>query len=215
MDTTTVYELIGYVGSALIVLSLMMRSLLRLRVINLIGAAVFTVYGVLIAAPPVWVVNGAIVLIDVYELRRLLRAAPSRVGVVEVGADDRYLQHLLEQLEDDIRRFVPSYDGVREAHRAFIVTRELAPAAIVLARPGHGPGEVLVDLDYALPAYRDLASGRFVYAPDGLLARRFDADHVLVTQGAPEHVRYLRRMGFEPGPGDGPWRKDLGGAPDR
>jgi len=59
-------ELIGYLGSVLVAISLMMRSLLRLRVINLIGALFFTTYGALLGAYPVAVLNGLIVCIDLY-----------------------------------------------------------------------------------------------------------------------------------------------------
>ena len=61
MDTHLLYELIGYLASVLVALSLTMRSILRLRLINLLGAAFFTVYGLLITAYPVAFLNGLIV----------------------------------------------------------------------------------------------------------------------------------------------------------
>jgi hypothetical protein len=45
MSTETIYELIGYAGSILIVISLAMSSIIKLRVINLMGAITFGVYG--------------------------------------------------------------------------------------------------------------------------------------------------------------------------
>jgi hypothetical protein len=65
MDTV-VFEIIGYVSSILIAISLMMSSILRLRIINLIGAVLFTIYGLGIRAYPVAAVNFLIVLIDLY-----------------------------------------------------------------------------------------------------------------------------------------------------
>jgi hypothetical protein len=50
----------------------MMRSIVKLRVINLLGAAIFTIYGLLIGAYPVAVVNFIIVLIDLYHLREII-----------------------------------------------------------------------------------------------------------------------------------------------
>ena len=50
----------------------MMSSILKLRVINLVGAALFTVYGLLIGAYPVAVMNLFIVLIDLYYLRDMV-----------------------------------------------------------------------------------------------------------------------------------------------
>ena len=67
-------ELIGYVASALIAFSMMLSSILRLRVINLAGALAFTVYGILIGAIPVALLNGLIVLVNAHYLLRMLRA---------------------------------------------------------------------------------------------------------------------------------------------
>ena len=72
MEISMIYEIIGYVASVLVAISLMMRSVLKLRVINLIGAAVFTLYGLLIGAYPVAVVNFVIALIDLYYLREFV-----------------------------------------------------------------------------------------------------------------------------------------------
>lgn len=196
MDTAFVYELIGYVASALIVLSLMMQSLLRLRVINLVGAAIFTVYGLLIDAPPVWLVNGAIVVIDIWYLRRMLTDQPDEPEVLEVAPDSRYLRRFVEARGDDIRRFVPTFDGVRDDHHAFFVLRDLVPAALVLARRD-GDGDVAIDLDYALPAYRDFTSGRYVYGRSSIW-ESLDAERLVAPRGHPEHDRYLTKMGFQP-----------------
>ena len=53
MSTHVLLEGFGYLASVLVVISLMMRSIVRLRWINLVGAACFTAYGILISAYPV------------------------------------------------------------------------------------------------------------------------------------------------------------------
>lgn len=74
MDSSMIYEIIGYTASALVAISLMMSSIVKLRVINLIGAALFTLYGLLIGAYPVAVLNFTIVLIDLYYLREIIKS---------------------------------------------------------------------------------------------------------------------------------------------
>ena len=74
MDSSMIYEIIGYSASALVAISLMMSSIVKLRVINLIGAALFTLYGLLIGAYPVAVLNFTIVLIDLYYLRETIKS---------------------------------------------------------------------------------------------------------------------------------------------
>ena len=72
MDLSMAYEIIGYVASVLVAISLMMSSILKLRIINLFGAVLFTIYGLLIGAYPVAVMNFFIVLIDLYYLREMI-----------------------------------------------------------------------------------------------------------------------------------------------
>jgi hypothetical protein len=42
MSLPNVYEVIGYVASALVAISLMMTSILKLRLINLIGSVLYS-----------------------------------------------------------------------------------------------------------------------------------------------------------------------------
>ncbi|MDX1658995.1 MAG: hypothetical protein R3343_09265 [Nitriliruptorales bacterium] len=209
MDTATVYELIGYVGSGLVVVSLMMRSILRLRIVNLIGALVFTVYGVLIDAPPVWVVNGAIVLIDLYHLAGIARQGEDYFEVLEVETSSSYLRRFLEFHADGIGDFLPSFDGLRPDHTALFVLRDVVPAGLVLARP-RDDDTVIVDLDYVIPGYRDRKVGTWVYRrADVFGAAGFQ--RVLAAPGSASHRRYLERMGFEPTDGRR-WELEVGTA---
>ena len=74
MEISMTYEIIGYFASVLVAASLMMRSVLKLRVINLLGAAVFTLYGLMIGAYPVAAMNLFIVFIDLYYLRETIKS---------------------------------------------------------------------------------------------------------------------------------------------
>ena len=73
METINFYELLGYSASLLIALSLSMRSLLTLRVINLTGALLFTIYGLVIGALPVAALNFYIVMVNIYYLHQMFR----------------------------------------------------------------------------------------------------------------------------------------------
>ena len=57
MESNWILEFIGYAASVLIAVSLTMRSVLRLRIINLFGSSCFVAYGILIQAYPVDVMN--------------------------------------------------------------------------------------------------------------------------------------------------------------
>ena len=71
MFSTQLVEWIGYLASILIVISLMMTNILRLRIINTIGCVTFVVYGLLVGAYPVALSNFEIILINMYNLYKL------------------------------------------------------------------------------------------------------------------------------------------------
>ena len=57
------FHLIGYLGSGLVAIGLMMSSIIKLRLFSLGGAICFVIYGVLIRAYPVAMLNTFIILI--------------------------------------------------------------------------------------------------------------------------------------------------------
>lgn len=61
-------EIIGYVASFFVALSLSMKSITKLRVLNMIGAFLFGTYGLIIGAYPVALVNYYIGCINIYHL---------------------------------------------------------------------------------------------------------------------------------------------------
>jgi hypothetical protein len=199
--TRILLEVIGWLGSALVIISLAQARVLRFRVLNLAGALLAVVYNVALAIWPFAAMNAIIAVIDVYWLRRLVgeRHDPSAYSVVEVGAHDAYLEHVLEVHLDDIRSFQPSYAVPSDADGggrrwAFLVQREAETVGAVVVRDA-GDGSAVVELDYVTPRFRDFTPGEFVYEHSGVFAahglRQLVADPELATQTA-----YLQRVGF-------------------
>ena len=73
MDSKVIIELIGYAGSALVLVSMLMTSVIRLRIINLIGSVIFAIYALLIRSYPTAIMNFCLAAINIYHLRRLLK----------------------------------------------------------------------------------------------------------------------------------------------
>ncbi|QDR82467.1 YgjV family protein [Sporomusa termitida] len=68
METINLVEWLGYLASALVAVSFVMKSINKLRFINLVGAVLFVVYGIAIQAMPVVLANLFIVCVNVYYL---------------------------------------------------------------------------------------------------------------------------------------------------
>lgn len=62
------FEIIGTIASIIVLLSFLMKGERRIRLINILGALVFVIYGVLIGAFSVWFLNSILVVIHIYKL---------------------------------------------------------------------------------------------------------------------------------------------------
>ena len=109
MDTAL--EVVGWVGSFLIVLSVMQSRMVRFRWMNLAGSVIATVYNALFGIWPFVAMNAAIAIISAYWLTRLYREAndPEVYQVLTVPPDDAYLQHLLHEHARDIAHHAPDF----------------------------------------------------------------------------------------------------------
>lgn len=61
-------ETIGYTAMVLVAISIMMNNMKLLRILNMAGAIVFIVYGLLIVSWPVVILNAFLALVNFYYL---------------------------------------------------------------------------------------------------------------------------------------------------
>ena len=65
------YELVGITATLFVLLSFLMKDICTVRIVNIIGAWLFVVYGILIGSISTWLLNGALILIHIYYLRKM------------------------------------------------------------------------------------------------------------------------------------------------
>lgn len=193
-------EILGYIASALVVLGLTMRSIVRLRTLSLLGAITFLTYGFLIGAVPIIITNGCIAAINVWFLSRefLVRTSDRHdLGVSRIRADSPFLLDFIEYHRDDISAFQPDFhmptgDGVL----ALMLNRGGLPAGLVV---GHRQGETLhIDLDYVMREHRDSRLGVWLYGPGRNVFREAGFSELRALAVTGTHDKYLRRVGFDP-----------------
>lgn len=206
MDTF-ILELIGYLASILVAISLTMSNIVRLRILNLLGAITFAVYGVLITAWPVAFMNTLIVFINIYYLLQM-RNAKEYLKLVTTSADDEYLNYVLSFHREAIAanqpefQFNPSRDDV-----CALVLRDTVPAGLFIGSPS-ASGEMSVKLDFVPPAYRDFKIGAFLFSEKRGFFQALGVSSLRAQPGDAEHAGYLLKMGFEP-QADGTYLKRL------
>lgn len=189
-------ELIGYLASALVVASLAMMSVVRLRAISLVGSVAFVVYGVLIGSVPILVTNTAIAALNVWFLRAEL-GGKRNLGAVEVAVGAPFLVDFLRYHLDDIRRFQPGFEPPTSGDGlvALLLMRDGLPAGALL---GTLEGDELrVHLDYVTKQYRDSQLSTWLYGRGSGVLRRLGVATVSSDPGTEPHRSYLARSGFK------------------
>jgi GNAT superfamily N-acetyltransferase len=201
MDSRQWLELLGYLASVLVAVSLMMSRIVRLRLINLAGSLAFAVYGFLIGAYPVAAVNAFICLINLFFLWRMLRSR-EYFRILEIEPDSEYLRYFLSVHRDDVRRFIPGFMHQPErGDLTFFVLRDLVPAGLFIGELRED-GCLWVRLDYVIPSFRDFKIGRYLFHERADYFRERGIRSIASPAGSTPHARYLRRMGFAPVAGD-------------
>ena len=194
METTRViYEVIGYVGTALVILSFFMSSVYKLRVINTIGSLVSIVYGLLVNVYPTVLLNICLALINIVFLWKHLSKKNEKIyNAREVDADDPLVTFFLTEHKSEIEKFFPNFKNDSKAFDlARIIFCEDTFAGLLLGKKGED-SELDIKLDYATPAFRDFSVGKYLYDElkrSGIKKCRFMAD-------IPGSLVYLKKIGF-------------------
>ncbi len=189
-------QIIGYVASIIIAVSMTMNSIVKFRWINLIGAIIFSAYGFIIGAIPVGLLNGFIVAVDAYYLY-LIYSKKEIFEILEVRSENKYMIRFLEFYNSDILKHFPDFCYKPEMNTlSFLILRNMSVAGVFLA---HRVDEntLYVGLDYVIAEYRDLKNGKFIYG--GLKSRFIKNGYTkVVTAGDSEkYIWYLKKIGFQ------------------
>ncbi len=191
MGETFYIELFGYLGSTLVVVSMLMASVVKLRVINMIGSVISASYALIIGSFPLALMNICLIAINAYNLRRILKVK-NHYDLIETTADDGFVRYFLRRYEADARKYFPDFSAEAAAGaKAYVTCCNGTPAGVVL---GCADGDGLkIMVDYTTPTYRDCSVGVFLYP-----ALKDKGYAVLRFSGAcsQQHVAYLEKMGF-------------------
>lgn len=189
-------QYIGYFASGVIALSMTMNSILKFRWVNIVGAFTFAVYGFLIGAFPVMLLNSIIVLVDIYYLNKIY-TKKNLFDTLEVNADSKYLQKFLNFYNDDIEKFFPNFKYNPSLNTvSFYVLRNMTVAGLFLAHR-EGDNTLKVGLDYSIPEYRDYKNGKYIYESLKDSFKKEGYKKVVAESSSEFHNKYLLKLGFK------------------
>ncbi|WP_066460542.1 hypothetical protein [Sanguibacter suarezii] len=193
-------DLVGWIGSAILVWSLLQTRIVRLRVINLVGCVILIVFNTLAGVWPMMGLNVGLAVINVYHLRKLLlsRHQPAQYTVLPADPGEEYLRYLLRVHAADIAAVNPSFSAESTPfERGYLILHEDETVGLVLLHDA-GDGLAQIALDYVTPRYRDFTPGEFVFLRSGLLADQgfLRVETMPGAVDVADAATYYRRLGF-------------------
>ena len=191
MNINMLIEAFGYLGSLLVLVSMLMTSVVKLRIINTIGSVIFTIYAFIIKSYPTALMNFCLVLINLRFLWKMSRM-DKEYEIVECDRNDVLLRYLVDHYRSDISKIFPGINlNLRQIDRAYVVLCQGKPVGITL---GNAEDDDTLDLklDYTIPEFRDFSIGSFLF--DYL--KKKDIKKVVYKGPDENHLAYLNNQGF-------------------
>ncbi|MBE5831780.1 MAG: YgjV family protein [Butyrivibrio sp.] len=192
METSKILiEAFGYLGSALVLVSFLMVSVFKLRVVNSIGSIIFTIYAFIIHSYPTAIMNACLVMINIYYLIKMSRKTDKEYDFVKSDLNDSLLQYTIAKYTEDIRKCFPGISmDFAGSNSSYVVCHNGKPAGIMIGNRQNDEMEIL--LDYSIPEYRDFTIGKFLFS-------KLSSEGIkkLTYRGSDEfHKDYLAKTGF-------------------
>lgn len=191
MDVATFIEIFGYIGSGLVVVSMLMSSVVKLRVINTVGSTVSAIYALICGAFPLVLMNVCLVVINIFNLFKLLKTK-QEYDLVAGDSEDALVKYFLQRYNNDIKEYFPGFDREKiNGEKAYVVCCDGTPAGILLGKEKEGVVDVLID--YSTPTYRDCSVGTYLYSKlpsKGIVTLLFS------QKESETHKAYMSKMGF-------------------
>lgn len=186
---------IGYIASLIVLISLLMSSVKKLRWINLGGALLFGIYGFLIGSLPTGFMNLGIVIIDIVFLAKMYMSK-EYFRVLPIENDTDYLNYFLDFYRQDIgsKLDISNIDFEKAVVKLYLL-RNMNPAGIFVCNE-FDKKTLEITLDYVIPMFRDFKLGHFIFEGQKLYFLGKGYNRFVVFSKNTNHIKYLKKMGF-------------------
>jgi len=189
MSKEFIIELVGYLGSLLVLISFITTSVVKLRIINTIGSIIFTIYALIIKSYPTAIMNAVIIFINIHYLYRMLKVE-KEYDVVKMESDDSFVDYFINHHKAELVKYFDEIDPGKW-NLAYVAFADERPVGLTAGYLKDGVLDLL--MDYTCPEYRDFSIGDRVFrkiSEDGIKKVIFDC-------GDPgKFVGYFDKFGF-------------------
>lgn len=190
-------ELIGYLASLLVAISLSVSSVVKLRWLNLLGALAFSVYGLWISAIPVFLVNFYISIMDIYYLKQIYKTKDIFEMVPISTLKEEPYASFIEFYKEDIQRYFRSFPKEPDTDfKLFGLFRNFKLIGLFgFQHKERHQAEIIID--YVTREYRDFKFGHYIFHQKNKLFKALGIKQFITPAHHPKHLKYLKKVGFK------------------
>lgn len=194
MNLEYIIEIIGYAGSIVIAVSMLMSSIIRLRWMILSGNIIFIIYGAFIFSWPIIILNLFNTVVNIIFLYKIYHKK-EYFKLLQVRSNNLYLMYFLDFYKKDIQHFFPFFEYSPDDNTYCIfVLRNMHVAGVIIGQRENN--DLILKLDFAIPEYRDMKLGKFVYSRKIRFFKENNFENIYATALNKTHEKYLLKMGF-------------------
>jgi GNAT superfamily N-acetyltransferase len=188
-------EWLGYLASLIVLISLLMSSIIKLRWINLIGSLAFSLYGFLIDSLPVGLMNLGICFINIYFLLKIYNYK-EYFKILPIKKRSLYYDYFIDFYKDEINEFQELDFKVEDSDVAFYILRNMVPAGIFISTKLNDT-TLEINLDFVVPEYRDFKIAKYIFDKNKEYFTDKGYYNLISFSSDEKHIKYLLKMGFE------------------
>ena len=208
-------QILGYAASLIVFISLMMKSLAKLRVLNAVGSLLFVVFALATDSLPTAFLNLGIVVIDVFYFIRMTRVKDN-FEIMTVQKDNEVVRRFYRINKKELDALFGEASFVKSEKIALFFRNDdiaglLAYSSVVLPQADSSVPESAAEIliDFVVPKYRDFAVGRHFFVKDVSFWKEQGYTCLLSNVPDKRHIPYLERLGFERQNDFTVWKKSL------
>lgn len=206
MDIT---QLLGYTASFVIFISLMMKSIAKLRILNAIGCLLFVIFAVKTNSWPAVVMNIGIVIIDIYYFYKMMQLKDS-FDILEVKKDNEIIRYFFAKHQQELTALFGN-EAFNKAEKAALCFRNNDIAGLIaytVIDTNTGKTAHLL-IDFVVPTARNLTVGKRFFVEDLSFWKQQGVTTLMAEHPTKQHTPYLQQLGFTSADGSNIWTKPV------
>lgn len=192
MDATMI-DALGYLASFIILISLTMKSVVKLRWINAAGSLLFVVFAALTRSVPTIVMNSGIIAIDLFYVLRVTRLK-DEYRLIHAERTSSFLDFFYQTYRDEISSIFGDDAFIESRYFSYFVRN--TEIAGIFSWKENTPTECRIMIDFVTPRYRDTKIGLYFFKQHLEPFREKGYRRLVCQCSDRRHAKYLAKIGF-------------------